>query len=280
LLLAPELLRAAPRAGNPNCWALLSDAHIPSDRGVDVRGANLTARLEKVVQEVLDWSCLPQGVIVCGDCAWQRGEPGDYAALAGLVKPLRTGGMTVHLALGNHDKREHFWSAFPDERAAVTAGFARQTTLLRMPLANWFILDSLEKTMSSPGLLGTEQLQWLARSLDANPGKPALVLLHHNPGIEGGNIGLKDTEALFGVMRPRRQVKACVYGHTHAWATGQEPGGIHLVNLPSTGYAFHEGTACGWVRATLQTDGMQLELRCLDPVHKDHGRKVELKWRT
>ena len=69
------------------------------------------------------------------------------------------------------------------------------------------MLDSLEATLSTPGLLGQEQLDWLAAALDANPGKPALVLLHHNPATSGHVGGLKDTEALFEVIRPRKQVK-------------------------------------------------------------------------
>ena len=46
-------------------------------------------------------------------------------------------------------------------------------SLVRSRRANWFVLDSPEKTLQTPGLLGAEQLGWLARSLDENPGKPA-----------------------------------------------------------------------------------------------------------
>ena len=98
--------------------------------------------------------------------------------------------MPVHLALGNHDNRERFWEALPEEKAAQRPLADRQVALLRTPRANWFVLDSLEKTLSTPGLLGQEQLDWLAGALDANPDKPALVLIHHNPGLSG-NIGLE-----------------------------------------------------------------------------------------
>ena len=67
--------------------------------------------------------------------------------------------------------------------------------LIETPRANWFVLDSLEKTLSTPGLLGKSQLAWLARTLDEHPDKPALVMVHHNLLFPGDlKAGLKDTE--------------------------------------------------------------------------------------
>jgi len=181
--------------------------------------------------------------------------------------------------LGNHDNRERFWEAFQEEKAAKRPLTDKQVGILRTPRANWFILDSLEKTLSTPGLLGQEQLAWLAKALDENANKPALVLIHHNPGFEE-NLGLKDTLALYDVIRPRKQVKAYIYGHTHTWKLEQDQSGIHLINLPPVGYVFQPGKPSGWVRGSLRADGMGLELRCVDTTHKAHGQLVELKWRA
>ena len=104
-------------------------------------------------------------------------------------------------------------------------------------------------------------------------------MIHHNPGLSG-NMGLKDTVALFEVIRPRKQVKAYIYGHTHTWKVEQDDSGLHLINLPPVAYIFHEGDPSGWVRMMLRKDGMNLELRCIDPSHKDHGQKFDLKWRA
>jgi 3',5'-cyclic AMP phosphodiesterase CpdA len=141
------------------------------------------------------------------------------------------------------------------------------------------VLDSLDKTLSTPGVLGPEQLGWLAKTLDANPDKPALVMIHHNPGI-AGNIGLIDTVALFEVIRPRKQVKAYIYGHTHTWKVEQDNTGLHLINLPPVSYVFHEGDPAGWVHATLQKNGLRLELRCIDTAHPSHGQVHNLTWRV
>ena len=108
----------------------------------------------------------------------------------------------------------------------------------------------------------------------------AVVVIHHNPGTGQNNGGLKDTEALLEILRPRKQVKAWIFGHTHVWHIQPDASGIHLVNLPPVAYIFHPGDPAGWVHATVRSDGMKLELRCLDVGHKDHGQVVDLKWRA
>jgi len=87
------------------------------------------------------------------------------------------------------------------------------------------------KELSTPGLLGQEQLDWLAGALDANRRKPALILVHHNPGTMASVSGLKTPRRFNAVIRPRKQVKAYIFGHTHVWQVTQDPSGIHLINL-------------------------------------------------
>ena len=278
LALGPRLA-AGTKPADANSWALLADTHLATDRALLERGINMTDHFTRVSRELLSLPKRPAGIFIIGDCAFDSGEKGDYGVLTDLLEPLRQDQMPIHLALGNHDNRERFWEALQAEKAAKRPLADKQTALLRTSRANWFILDSLEKTLSTPGLLGREQLDWLAKSLDANRNKPALVLIHHNPGISG-NLGLKDTLALLEVIRPRQQVKAYIYGHTHAWKVEQDPSGIHLINLPPVAYVFHEGDPAGWVHATLERKGLRLELRCVDVTHKAHGQVVALTWRA
>ena len=42
---------------------------------------------------------------------------------------------------------------------------------------------------------------------------------------------------------------------------------------------FDEANGAG-VKATIEPNGMKLEMRCIDPKHKAHGEKHDLKWRT
>jgi 3',5'-cyclic-AMP phosphodiesterase len=276
LAFAPELLAAA-RPADPNSFALLADTHIAAEPKAVNRGVNMTKHLAAVSNEVLALDERPAGVFIVGDCAFNKGEPSDYAQFSKLLDPVRAGGMPLHLALGNHDERENFWIALKEKKVKRPVA-DRQVALVTTELVNWIMLDSLEKTLQTPGVLGAEQLRWLADTLDANRTKPAVILVHHNPGLDG-NIGLKDTQALLEVLRPRNQAKAWVYGHTHNWKIAQDESGLHLVNLPPVSYSFREGDPAGWVHATVRSGGMKLELRCLDPMHKDHGQIVDLKWR-
>jgi predicted phosphodiesterase len=75
-------------------------------------------------------------------------------------------------------------------------------------------------------------------------------------------------------------VKAFIFGHTHDWQIETHDSGVHLINLPPTGYVFKEGRPNGWVRATLARDGMEIELRSLDQHHPAHAQVKQLTWRA
>ena len=271
-------LFAAERRTDANSWVLLADTHIAADPKQINKSVNMTDNLTAMSKEILNLAERPAGVFVVGDCAFNQGEPADYTQFIGLLEPLRADGMPVHLMLGNHDQRENFWTAIAAEKNLKRPVAEKQAAMIGTELVNWFMLDSLEKTLQTPGALGAEQLKWLAETLDANPSKPAVIFVHHNPGLEG-NLGLKDTEPFWQVLRPRKQVKAWIYGHTHNWRISQDDCGVHLVNLPPTSYIFRDGDPAGWVQATARRDGLKLELHSLDRKHKSHGQVVDLKWR-
>jgi 3',5'-cyclic AMP phosphodiesterase CpdA len=280
LTLVPHL-SAANKELNADFWALLSDTHIAADRSRVDHRCNMTDHLETVTRELMLEPDLPAAVFVTGDCAFDAGEIDDYKTFSSLLTPLREAGMPVHLTLGNHDNRERFWNALAAERTAHRPLADRQAVFLASPRVNWIMLDSLEKTQYTPGVVGAEQLDWLAKTLDANDTKPALIMVHHNPGLLGKVGGLRDTEALFKLIRPRKQVKAIIYGHTHDWHVRRDDkSGIHLINLPPTSYVFEDGKPSGWVRATVADDQMTIELRCVDPTHRQNGQTRVLKWRA
>lgn len=256
-------------------WVLFSDTHIATDPAFIARKVNVSANLEKAVSQVGELESRPAGVLVCGDCAYGTGQTGDYEQLTRLLEPLQKSGMHIHLALGNHDHRERFRAALAVQR---NGSLDHHVTLINTRTANWLILDSLEQTNVTPGLLGEAQLAWLANTLDAHPTKPALVMIHHNPGI-GGNLGLKDTIKLFEIIRPRTQVKAYIYGHTHTWSVEQDTSGIHLINLPPVAYIFRDADPSGWVTARLEPDALRLRLHSLTPGHRADGTEHTLTYR-
>ena len=176
-------LFAASSSVDEHCWALLSDPHIAADRAKIARDINMSAQLTSVVEDVLQQPKRPVGALINGDLAFNTGETADYGTFAELVQPLRAAGIPLHLALGNHDHRERFWAAMSNDKSVVRPLEDRQVAIVATPRANWFMLDSLEKTMSTPGYLGEAQLAWLASALDAHADKPALVMTDHNPSF-------------------------------------------------------------------------------------------------
>ena len=278
LALTPQL-SAAMRRTDQNSWALLADTHIAADPAAVKSKIVMAEHFKAAAREIVGLPQRAAGVFVVGDCALSSGETGEYAQFAKLLEPLRGDGLPIHLTLGNHDHRENFRAALTESNSTRRAVADKQVALIQSKFVNWFMLDSLEKPAQTPGSLGEEQLKWLAETLDANGKKAAVILVHHNPGDDGKIAGLKDTSALMEIIRPRRQVKAWVFGHTHNWKVSQDESGLHLVNLPPVSYIFREGDPSGWIHATARRAGMKLELRSIDPAHKAHGQIVDLKWR-
>ncbi|MDR3404701.1 MAG: metallophosphoesterase [Chthoniobacter sp.] len=279
-LLTIPALRAAESKADPNRWALFSDTHVAADATMVRFDVNMADHLRAVVDGVRALSTPPAGVLVNGDCAFNHGLAEDYATFTGLLNPLHEAGLPLHLALGNHDDREVFWGAIKDARPAAPPLASRQVSIVEAGHANWFMLDSLDVTNKTPGVLGDEQRTWLSKALDARADKPALVMVHHNPVFaEGKQTGLTDTAELMEILKPRRHVKALVFGHTHTWRmTGQD--GLHLVNLPAIGYPFNKAEVTGWVDCNLRADGMSLEVHAHDTAHPAHGKVSQLNWRT
>jgi 3',5'-cyclic AMP phosphodiesterase CpdA len=267
---------------DPNRLALLSDTHVADSLAASSRGVTMANNLWQVTRDVLALRDKPAHVLINGDLAHLHGRATDYTMAVSLLAPLRQAGMPIHVALGNHDSREHLATALPALGIAAPAPASRQVTVIELPRANVLMLDSLNRTNQMRGSLGEAQLDWLAKALDARPKKPALVFVHHHPEL-GFNLirgGIADTAALMGVLSPRRQVKALVYGHTHVWSHRQQPDGLHLVNLPSTAYVFSGRQPNGWVDAQLQATGARLQLHTLDPRHPLQGQQLSLAWRA
>jgi 3',5'-cyclic AMP phosphodiesterase CpdA len=265
----------AERKTDPNRWVLISDTHIPAHREDAHNGTKPVENFAKTVGQVLALDPRPAGIIISGDLAFLTGQPSEYKMIRELYQPIRAAGIPLHLVLGNHDQRENFWAAFPEAKSAPVAA-ERQASVVETPVANWFLMDSLYQTNVTPGLLGKEQLRWLAKALEARADKPALLVAHHNLD---GLSGLQDAAYLLRSAVDHKQAKAYFYGHTHQWQVRREKG-IHLVNVPATAWLFDPKEPRGWLDITLQKGGATVVMNALDKRHDKHGERRELKWRT
>ncbi|NOX57109.1 MAG: phosphohydrolase [Planctomycetes bacterium] len=261
----------------PNRFALFSDTHIAGDRGFEARGVKMADHFAQAVREVLQCEPRPTAVLMCGDCAYLKGTAEDYATLRALLEPLRDAGIGVHAALGNHDHRERYLRIVDQGHSAPSPVRKRHVTLLQAPLANWFLLDSLDETNRTPGVLGKAQLDWLARSLDEHADKTALIMVHHNPDWRPKPSGLVETEELLKLLADRPQVKALFFGHSHRFRVTKHET-LYLVNLPALAYVFSKDQPSAWTDARLRPDGMTLQLHCINKDHPMDGKRIDLTW--
>ncbi len=261
-------------------WAMISDTHIGASRGLTVRGSRMADNLERVIAEAV--AAGPDHVLVNGDLAFASGEKDDYATFHDLISPLTSRGIPLHVTPGNHDHRDRLVESFA---AAATPTMLPDASVPGKLVCSriiggvhWILLDSLERVGSLPGRLGSEQRQWLARTIDSAPA-PAIVCLHHNP--QRWITGLQDADELLDVILARRRVKAVIFGHTHAFQLRQTEG-LHFVSLPACGYCVlvNPNSSLGWVWAGVRQDGMRLELRGLTARRLDHDAAFNLTWRS
>lgn len=260
---------------------LLNDTHIGEKHPED---SPVPSHLRQVVAELVNRPRKPACVLINGDLALKDGQPEDYRHLGKLLLPLRKAGIETHLTLGNHDNREAFYEILSEQRPENPPVESRHIAIVETQHANFFLLDSLQKTMVTPGTIGQSQLEWLASALDRLSAKPAIVVTHHNPRLGGDPLhfpgGLIDSQELWSVIGPRKWVKAYIHGHIHDRSYAEHEG-IHILNTPATSYVADPKTSTtGWTTAKLTANGITLTTHTTDARHPWNGESKTLTWRS
>ena len=176
------------------------------------------------------------------------------------------------MTVGNHDNRKNLWKLLPflkQEQLSIQAG------VIELPRANLVLLDSGRK-----GVLGDEQLNWLAQQLDERVNNPALIFGHFNPypnrGVRPIN-GMPDGASLLELLAKRKHAGAYFYGHTHEWQHDRRDH-LHLVlqhqapdreSDSGTNHATDRATNCRTDRALYRDPRDRYLERC---------RRTELRW--
>jgi len=256
-------------------FAFFSDTHIPADKDNHYRGFYMVKNLKKIVPQIVESEV--HSAIITGDLARLEGKQEDYKKLKQLLDPL-AGKIPVAMALGNHDRRDHFLEVFPVSPGERQDVKNKYILVLEYHAVRFIILDSLIYTNHSPalGLLGIRQREWLAEYLKNHSDKPVLLFVHHTLGERDGD--LQDADRMFNILRPHRHVKAIVYGHSHMYGYSVREG-IHLINLPATGYNFRDQDPVGWVEATITAEKGIFTLHATEGNTQNDGAVKELTWR-
>ena len=272
--LARRGLAAGEPASAGGHWVFAADTHVPEDPRNEYRGFRPYDNFKTVVAQFQE--ARPQGVIIAGDSARLEGTPGDYANVRDLIEPLRST-TPVHICLGNHDDRRNFLAALedlPGERQPVEGKYVN---VVHTNGVRFVLLDSLLYVNRVAGLLGKNQRIWLAQYLKEIDDRPTLLFFHHTLGYEDGD--LLDMDRMLAIVRPHKKIKALVFGHSHVYQYDTEAG-IHLINLPATGYNFSDDDAVGWVEANVTTEGAELTLHAIGGNTEKDGETTSLAWKT
>ncbi|MGB2806641.1 MAG: metallophosphoesterase, partial [Sedimentisphaerales bacterium] len=215
-------------------------------------------------------------IAIAGDLARLEGKLGDYANLKKLLKPVAQK-TPVLMALGNHDNRENFLRIFNTIAGEKQPAASKHVVVFNKPPVRLIILDSLFYVNKVPGLLGRAQRRWLEDYLRKCDDTPTILCFHHSLGDGDGD--LLDVPRLFDLVKSIRKVKAILYGHSHEYRYSEFEG-IHLINLPATGYNFSDTEPLGWVEARLTAKGGDFTLHVVAGNKDKDGSVKKLVWRT
>lgn len=179
--------------------AHLSDLHLDGT-------ATRASRASRVVSYLCGLPGAVDAAIITGDVT-ENGTAEEYAQVRKVLKPLH-GHLPVLMCPGNHDVAPVFAEHLAPRRSAAVHGGVQ------------ILLADSSVVGVDHGLLSPSSLEWLDTRLTAAPEVPALVALHHPPGVLGipviDAIGLRNPSALAAVLSRHPQVVAVVAGHAHA----------------------------------------------------------------
>jgi 3',5'-cyclic AMP phosphodiesterase CpdA len=188
--------------GNP----AVEDDHLYSDTATTLR---------RILAEVKTLVPQPSFIVASGDLT-NRGDAGSYEQLKAIIAEAELN-IPVLYTLGNHDKRQGFYSAMlgrtddldkPYDHAAVIDGIH-------------IVLVDTSAPFKIGGYFEPGQLEWLVSELDRHPDLPKLIVMHHapaldtdRPDLEWEALSFADTERL-RVALEGRHVLGILSGHIH-----------------------------------------------------------------
>jgi 3',5'-cyclic AMP phosphodiesterase CpdA len=201
------------------------------------------ARLRAVVHTLNQMDPQPDLVVGTGDLVNDGDRVGgavdQYRNLAAILADLRAPALMIP---GNHDDRQqmrvHLADYLPRDMTDPDLASDRPLTF-EVTVSSLRIL-ALDTVVPGEhhGLIGTDQLNWLADRLRAEPDQPTLIIQHHPPFDSGitymDEMGLRDAAQLEQTLRGHPQVVGVLCGHLHRSITSRFADTM-AITAPSTG---------------------------------------------
>jgi len=198
----------------------LSDLHVRPPGLLAYGVVDSTAMTERALRAVAALRPPPDAVVISGDLT-DCGLASEYAVLAGLLRQSLH--MPVYLIPGNHDRRDNFRTALSDFRGVQSDPDFVQYVVDDLPV-RLVMLDSVVPG-GDHGELCAARLDWLDRTLAADPDRPTMLVLHHPPILCGlallDGINLRNAGALEAVLARHRHVERILCGHHHRNIVGR-----------------------------------------------------------
>lgn len=205
----------------------LSDLHLVAPGRLAYGLLDTWRNTETALDRVSRMAPSPLLLVLSGDLA-DEAEPAAYARLAAALRQM---GMPVMALPGNHDRRAPL-------AAALGLGDGPLDRIVQLGPLDVFGLDTLREGEGQGGL-DPPQLDRLEAGLAADPDRPALLVLHHPPGLDGRGEadpeGFLGGRALAAILARHRRVQALACGHVHRAMTTRFAG-VPLVVAPPVNY--------------------------------------------
>jgi 3',5'-cyclic AMP phosphodiesterase CpdA len=198
----------------------LTDLHVRPSGIAANRLSETNILTERALRVVAAFNPPPDVVLITGDLT-ECGLQAEYANLAGMLSRNLT--MPVYVIPGNHDRRDNLRESLAHLPGVTADPDFVQYAIEDHPI-RLVMLDTLVPG-ASHGELSASQLQWLDRTLAAEPAKPTLIAMHHPPFVTGlphmDRIGLLNPNAFRTVIARHKQVERIICGHHHRPIVGQ-----------------------------------------------------------
>ncbi|MFJ5955868.1 phosphodiesterase [Paenarthrobacter sp. NPDC092416] len=232
----------------------LSDLHLVGGPGTLYGSVDSALRLQEIFDQIVASKLNPDAIIFTGDLA-DTGETAAYRLLREMVEPVcETLGAKAIWAMGNHDNRANFRTAFMD----ASEDSKPQDPVDRSYFVNGLRIITLDTTVPGyhHGELSDSQLEWLADEL-ATPAPDGTILALHHPPVPCVQdlavlVELRGQAELAAVVR-NSDVRTILGGHLH-YSTTAGFAGIPVSVASATCYTQDLGVRAGGQRGR---DGAQ-----------------------